>query len=321
MTYSDDSASPASQFTGDSNGKIFDLPDLLPNSPTTTERVVDTQSGFLVVIKRLGERLGLAVKRQMGTPPSSTIILTPDEALKLSRILGTSFGAEPSIEESLPEIPDKISRRKLAALQKAEREPNYTKGDPVPPLSSRSFLPESPGSFVKDNLPTVALAVIIFFGMGAAIGAAAMSFFSPPSKPMAAVSEDPLGKKNVDHFVRIFISNMLDFSPSTYRSSQIQAMAVMSPELVQKYWDETRFPLTKRQLRELPQDMTLMITELKQGEQSDSTVDAVIKAQLSDPKNPKLSTPVHLKLKLGLDAEGKIQVVDQEDLSSKLGSQ
>jgi hypothetical protein len=87
LSFSDDHASQAAPFFGDETGEIFDAPDVVFESPTTTERVVDTQSGFLVVIKRVDSRLALSVKRRLGTPPVSSILLTPDESLKLSKIL------------------------------------------------------------------------------------------------------------------------------------------------------------------------------------------------------------------------------------------
>src|SRR5262249_40371760 len=90
MSFSDDHASPAAPFSGDNTGDIFNAPDMVLNSPTTVERVVDTQSGFLVVVRRLDERHALMVRRRLGTPPSSSIVLTPDESLKLSRILAGS---------------------------------------------------------------------------------------------------------------------------------------------------------------------------------------------------------------------------------------
>ena len=58
MSFSEDPASPAAPLSGDSS--IFDHPDILLQAPTTNERVVDTQSGFLVVIKRIGERVALS---------------------------------------------------------------------------------------------------------------------------------------------------------------------------------------------------------------------------------------------------------------------
>src|ERR1700677_4082771 len=86
--FSDDLPSSAASFSGDSD--FFESPDVVRTSPTTTERVVDTQSGFLVVLKQIDSRLSLSVKRRLGTPPVSSILLTPDECLKLSRILASN---------------------------------------------------------------------------------------------------------------------------------------------------------------------------------------------------------------------------------------
>ncbi len=52
------------------------------------ERSFETQSGFLVLVKPIGNRLSLSFKRQIGTPPISSIFLTPDEATRLANILG-----------------------------------------------------------------------------------------------------------------------------------------------------------------------------------------------------------------------------------------
>src|SRR6185369_11257756 len=98
--YSEDSASSAAPFYGDQS--IFDQPDVMLQAPTTNERVVDTQSGFLVVIKRFNERLALSCKRRVGTPPTSNVLLTPDESLKLSKILASATVGMEDPEETRP---------------------------------------------------------------------------------------------------------------------------------------------------------------------------------------------------------------------------
>jgi hypothetical protein len=116
LSFSDDHASPAAPFFGDETGEIFETPDVVFHSPTTTERVVDTQSGFLVVIKRIDSRLALSVKRRLGTPPVSSILLTPDESLKLSRILAGPVqpGNSPRFTAST------IERRRLPGIEEPE---------------------------------------------------------------------------------------------------------------------------------------------------------------------------------------------------------
>jgi hypothetical protein len=87
LSYSDDYASPAQPFSGDETGQIFDAPDVIPQPWTSTERVVDTQSGFLVVVRHLPSSIVLSARRRLGTPPTSSVVLTPDESLKLSQVL------------------------------------------------------------------------------------------------------------------------------------------------------------------------------------------------------------------------------------------
>ncbi|MBZ0188982.1 MAG: hypothetical protein K8F91_22245, partial [Candidatus Obscuribacterales bacterium] len=92
MTYSDDYASPQAPFQGDPTGDIFSEPDVVSQSPLTSVRVVETQSGFLVAVKEVDSRYSLSVKRRIGTPPTSHVLLTGDESLKLSRILADKPG-------------------------------------------------------------------------------------------------------------------------------------------------------------------------------------------------------------------------------------
>ena len=87
MSSSDDFASPNARFSGDDSSQFLDLPDVVRQSPLTLERVVDTQSGFLVVLKQIERKIALSVKRRVGTPPTSIIAFTPDESLQLSVIL------------------------------------------------------------------------------------------------------------------------------------------------------------------------------------------------------------------------------------------
>jgi hypothetical protein len=95
-SYDDPSSSKAPQW-GEGSGGIFDAPDMVFDSPTTSERVVDTQSGFLVVVKRLDDRYTLSFKRRIGTPPTSSINLTPDESKRFARILNGNWFEENQI--------------------------------------------------------------------------------------------------------------------------------------------------------------------------------------------------------------------------------
>jgi hypothetical protein len=292
MTFSDDPSSPAAPFSGD--GSVFDLPDVLLQSPTTTERVVDTQSGFLVVVKRLGDRLGISFKRRVGTPPTSQVLLSPDESIKLSRILSTTLMGveEPYFEDEIVSADADLG---------AQRRP------------TPAFRPERK-VLNKVLLAQIAGAVVLLGFVFGLIGFVAGNSLGESKAPAAAVV-DPLESDKIDAFARKFVAYMLDFNPDSYKTSQVQAMSFMAPELLEKYWKETNFPLSRTQLKNLPQGTTVMIERIGKERIAPDSATADIYAQLVH-SDSKISNPVHLKLKLGLDTENGIQVLEQEDLTA-----
>jgi len=306
MSFSDDHASPAAPFSGDDTGDIFNAPDMVLNSPTTIERVVDTQSGFLVVVRKLDERHSLMVRRRLGTPPSSSIVLTPDESLKLSRILaGSSAQAvesksfTASADGWLDEFNDVAYRRGAARLAEELSPMRPSLGAVKPDIWQFAL--------VGVGLALLGLAGLMGYSLASARPAAV--------KAVAVVAKpaDPLEAKKVDAFSRQFVAEMLDFNPETYRVSQIRAMAAMAPELVDSYWQDTNFPLSKRQLASLPHDTNLMITKVSQErpEANQAAVDVFAQMVQGDSK---IGTPVHLQLKLTAD-DGNIRVLEQKDVS------
>jgi hypothetical protein len=295
MSYSDDPATPAAPFTGD--GSVFDQPDVVLTLPTTTERVVDTQSGFLLVVRRLGDRLVLACKRRVGTPPSSAILLTPDESVKLSKVLAASLnGLEDSAGSGSSSAATTGGRRRL-------------------PFSA----PQQRRGGMLERLRLIVLPVLAVgsvFTAGLFTARLTDHSTKPAAAPAAPVSG--LASANIDKFARSFVAEMLDFNPETYRSSQLRAMAAMSPELVDKYAQETNFPLTPAQLKKLPQGTTVVVDRIDQQRTGPDTAMVEISAQLVHTDS-KLASPVKLKLNLALDAEGAIQVTNQADLSGSAG--
>jgi len=313
MSFSDDPASPAAPFSGDGTGQIFDLPDVVAASPTTNERIVDTQSGYLVVVKKLGDRLALSVKRRVGTPPSSSITLSPDESVKLAKILSWSAQEDTGARRRTHERERTASGRRSRNTAEGELPERVV----APSALSSSDIPSrlrSPS--LKSFLIPVVVGSAIMLGAGAAVGFFVSSAMHGSTSPAAVAEASPLSAEKVDRFVKTFVASMLDFGPDTYKASQVQAMSTMTPELMNNYWQETNFPLSNRQLKNLPQGMTILITELRQEPAADGTVMADVRAQLTDPKNPKISTPVNLRLKLGVDVEKRIQVLEQQDLSA-----
>lgn len=313
MSYSEDQTPPTAPFSGDASGQIFETPDMVATSPETTERVVDTQSGFLLVVKKVSDRLALSIKRNVGTPPSSSVSMTPDESLKLSRILASSFS-------DVEEVETRPRRRGSRLLSPESNEYDNSKADLVVPDSSPSSVHVPMKLMLASVLrafmvPILGIALSVF-ALGIGAGVTGMKVATKPTEAAVPVVSDPLESAKVDTFVREFVAKMLDFTSKTYRISQVQAMAAMSPELLERYWQETKFPLSKRQLSALPQGASLLISEMKQERLDANNTQVDVHAQLVDAANPKVGTPVNLRLKLTVDTHGQIFISEQQDLST-----
>lgn len=339
MSYSDDYAATSSK---------YDAQDPIQDSPVTTERVVDTQSGFLVVIKRLEARFALSVKRRIGTPPSSSILLTQDESLKLARILADNPTAEENgkgqknnfardidtwintlstsktQEATAGELDayNQLDQYDSGADEGLERSPasrwdKFMMDEPNPEARraarkrKRQTLSIPPGA--KKVAVGLAATLVV-----AGIAGTLMANFKAPEKAQPKqdiLAAAPLSDTRVDKFARTFVSNMLDFGPTTYRMSQVQAMSVMKAELLDNYWQETNFPLSKRQLAGLPQNQTVLITKVTQERVNETTKDVDIYAELVSADN-KMSSPVHLKLTVAQTPDNALQVIEQKDLTA-----
>lgn len=337
---------------------LTDAQDPIKDSPVTTERVVDTQSGFLVVIKRLEARLALSVKRRIGTPPSSSILLTQDESLKLARILSDNGSAEEvatsngngkgrrnfarDIDSWINSLSSsgidsaEASDESAGALDAYNQLDQYESGNPEgleasPASRWDKFMmddtsPESRRAARKRKRQSISIppgakklaigggiALVVLVIAGTVISALNAPQKSQPKQDILAAA--PLSETRVDKFSRTFVSNMLDFSPTSYRQSQIQAMSVMKPELLDNYWTETNFPLSKKQLANLPQNQTVLITKVTQERVDETSKDVDIYAELVSPDN-KMSNPLHLKLKVLQTPDNNLQVVEQKDLTA-----
>lgn len=341
MTYSSDdhtSSSFQAPFTGDQTGDIFQSEDnFVAQSPVTTLRMVETQSGFLVVLKDVDERVSLSVKRKIGTPPASQVLLTGDESLKLSRILTSGKGALSAATSytplSTPEVPDHLPAE-YQVSSKLERTP--TADEAIQALTvdthqtsdfSDLQVPETRRRARADMASPrreKEKKILIFGGVAVAVTivgsiiAGAFLFFnyssSTPPDVAKEITRNEMSSENVDTFVRTYVSNLLDFSPRSYQYSQIQAMAVMKPELMKKYWNETSFPLSRKQLTRLPQNQTVMISKVVQEPTSSVSTDVDLYAELTTPES-KEPSPIHLRLGISLNQDGKLMVNTQKDVS------
>lgn len=350
MSYSDESASSLTPFNGDPTGDIFASQDVVARSPLTSTRVVETQSGFLIVVKDVPEkeRLSLSVKRQIGTPPTSSILMTMDESKKLSNILFQAPDAQETVPKHLVETSDRIAQAPTYGY--ADRPDAAAYGGLTNPYSTQ---PELDTYASPANTPSIdemrtpyrvrrggnqkvrttlhAESILEYFSnikkrqlaiggvvliavVGIAIGAVAL--FTPSKKKdkesaAAAINApDP-----VDTFARTFVTNLLDFNPSSYKVSQVKAMAVMEPELMERHWQETKFPLSKRVLSNLPEGQQVIIDKISKEATSASSYDIEIKGSVTSPgKDP---SPLALKLEVSKTMDGQFIVTNQKDLSSQ----
>lgn len=303
MSFSDDQSSPAAPFSGDSTGRIFDLPEAAQGAPAG-DRLVDTQSGFLVVVKRLNNRLALSIKRQLGTPPSSLVYLTPDESLKLSKILATSLTDDEQLEAH--EIQAAIRGRRRSFQQTGSTDELLI--PEVVPANPDLLIKMRKGNTQVPRLYGVSFAVTLLLLCGLfAMFTSQGTFHQLTLKSVDA--NDVLSPTKVEQFVTGFVKDMLDFAPETYRSSQIKAMSFMTPSLMNRYWQETGFPLAPEDMRNLPQKNSVTLLEIKQQKLSGSTVVVNVKALIKEAGS---STPLNMFFKLELDRSGRILVVEQK---------
>ena len=359
MSYTDD-ASPAPPFgSGSETGDIFAGSDLISGSPTTSERVVDTQSGYLIVLKKSkGGRLALSVKRRLGTTPGSSIVFTPDEQVKLARILAeaknSSWQGTPSRQvdshsadtqssshnkrENRHEHRSSRAEKWLNSLSRKTRAggeellSSAAPGKEFARVSAERELDRTIASRGRRNalnraqtlLVVVALFVVptlAIVGIGKMFTKNKHEIQGVPAtdstaSSIGATAMNASANQQLDKFVRGFVADMLDFNPTSYKFSQIRAMSVMTPPLMDKYWTETHFPLTKPQLQRTPKGQTLMITKVEQVSAADHTFKVNLFAELVSA-NSKISTPVHLFLKVDQLPDGQFQVLEQSDLSGK----
>lgn len=291
MSFPDDQASPAAPFSGDGTGEIFDTPDLVFQSPTTAERIVDTQSGYLVVVKAVDQgRQSLYVKRRVGTPPSSSVLLTPDESVKLSRILvggGTVDGQQ---------LPSGVRRATAKEVYETQYRPRY-----------RAVKRGVNGPFGLLTLTVLLLVGVGLFGYQHA-RPTIVTLMSPP--PAVNVLEPAA----VEKFSRQFVLQTLDFNPATYRASQVQAMASMVPDLLNRYWTNTHFPLSNSDLKRIPQGATVQLDKVNQTKLDGNTVQSDVFGKLTIGKT---SSPIHIRLKVVSDSDKQLRVAEQHDITAQ----
>lgn len=336
MSYSEDYATPP--FVGDQTGQILAEPDVVALSPVTSARVVETQSGYLVIVKRANDRLALSVKRRLGTPPSSQVILTCDETINLSRALADSaetlegYKGDFFLQDVKPAEPICRTDSELRTIYGETSSSSILDFEDITqPLRKRKAKKKTASqefsddtarerivNFLKANRLLIgATCAGVIIVVPAVVALVTLLAPNPNDNKKLAhqnVQLNPMSADHIDKFVRSFVSNMLDFNPKTYRQSQIRAMAVMKPALMDRYWNETAFPLSKAKLGALPKDQTVSIDKVVQQPTSSVTADIDLYAQLVSPGSE--PNPVHLLLELATDEDGNLTVAEMKDAAT-----
>lgn len=290
MSTMDGQGSSAAPFSGDESGSIFNTPDVVSESPTTAERVVDTQSGFLLIVRRAQERLALSLKRRIGTPPTSAILLTPDESLQLSKILGDAWrpAKGSTLSSDAENLVSNMGRGNLRGIARGDY-----------------------GTKVNQGMRPVVMVMVVLALFNFAAGSFA-GYFAHTSAPAKTFATPDVTSDALNLFSRQFVANLLDFDADTYKMSQIRAMAQMTPELMNTYWSDTEFPLSKDKLSGKTK-LEIAKVDCQKLDAHNAITD--VKGAMV-PANGGKGTPVHLMLKLTIDDENQIHVVEQNDLTT-----
>ncbi len=339
MSYPEDYTAP---FAGDQTGQILAEPDMVALSPVTSARVVETQSGFLMIVKRADDRLSLSVKRRIGTPPCSQVLLTGDESLNLSRVLqdsanhlsgGTQDFIARTTEANIKKMPDDLHTiygdndegesalnwdeitqplRKRRAKNAGEADQNETS------MQAKIW------RLVSAHPMRIAIGASVVLGLAAIVAGGLLigSLSTSKSKTPLAVagaSAEHSRAERIDKFVRTFVAQMLNFDPKSYKQSQVRAMAVMKPELMERYWKETSFPLSKARLQSLPANQNVVIDKVVQQPTSSIATDIDLYAELVSPGQT--SNPLHLAIEIEEDSDGSLVVSEMKDASNPKNAQ
>ncbi|MDP3507560.1 MAG: hypothetical protein Q8T09_06185 [Candidatus Melainabacteria bacterium] len=280
---------------------------------------LETQSGFMLVFKGAKDKATLSVRRKVGTPPSSAVTLTPDELRRLSNLVGELS-------------PEPASRQRLAVG--SERPPAESDFDSFvareyPELAQRRrvkkafpvSVPEALFELVTQKklmlMAGLALAVLITTAVSTVVFLTSKPFAGAPIAATPSPAKVGLsGSLSLEETARTFVLDMLNFRKDSYRQAQIKAMAMMTSDLADRYWKETNFPLTRSQLRALPQDQEVRIESVVPTTISPGNYQVDVKGNLIGASGT-TPTAVVIRLSIIQDASGKLLVSEQKDITAQ----
>lgn len=277
---------------------------------TDREANLETQSGFLIVLKGAGDKLTLSVRRRVGTPPTSSVTLTPDEVRHFSNQLADvlpqsrnekiAVGPERNaVDQPVGEL-DLFMEREYPGLAAKKRHRTGNSGGFTLP---------------KEAIKTGILALALVSVVG---GMVAYFAIKPKSKKVVAeVAQVQEVTPDVEGFSRKFIGSMLDFKRESYRPSQIKALSMMTPELQKAHWAETGFPMTRAQISKLPaeQEVRVESVNIVALDPTNYEVDAT-GGVVTGGTTGSESMPFHLKLNVVKTDDGLL-VSSQKDMASE----
>lgn len=289
------------------------------NTLLDKECQLETQSGFMLVFKGAKDKATLSVRRKVGTPPSTAVALTPDELRRLSNLVGELS-------------PEPVSRQRVGVGD--ERPPAESEFDSFvereyPELAQRRRVKKAFPVSLPEALFELMTEKKLLLGVAAGVSILVLSAVATTcwlsSKPFTASSTNTTaqtttttpgasGSLALEGTARSFVLDMLNFRKGSYRQAQIRAMAMMTPELADRYWTETHFPLTKSQLKALPQDQEVRIESitpvtLAVGSYQVDVQGNIVSASGTPP------TPIVIRLSIVQDATGKLLVSEQKDIT------
>lgn len=281
---------------------------------------LETQSGFMLVFKGAKDKATLSVRRKVGTPPSSAVTLTPDELRRLSNLVG-ELSPEPS-----------SGRQRLAVG--SDRPPAESDFDSFvareyPELAQRRRIkkafpisvPEAIFELVTQKklllLSGLALAVLVTTAVSTVVFLTSKPFAGAPIAAAPSPTKAGLsGSLSLEETARTFVLDMLNFRKDSYRQAQIKAMAMMTPDLADRYWSETNFPLSKSQLKTLPQDQEVRIESVVPTTISPGNYQVDVKGNLIGASGT-APTAVVIRLSIIQDASGRLLVSEQKDITAQ----
>lgn len=285
---------------------------------------IETQSGFMLVFKGVKDKATLSIRRKVGTPPASAVTLTPDELRRLSNLVGEL-------------TPEPASRQRLAVGE--ERPPAVSEFDSFvereyPELAQKRrvkkafpvTVPEAVFEFVTQKkmvLGVVAgISILVISALVTSSLLTAKPFTSSSLTAPGTLTGTESGKAGsqgtlaLEEMSRAFVLDMLNFRKDGYRQAQVRAMAMMTSDLADRYWTETNFPLSARQLKAMPQDQEVRIESVTPTTISPGNYQVDVKGNLVGASGT-APTPVVIRLSIVQDSTGKLLVAEQKDITAQ----